>query len=68
MERFSRGLPGVDPLLAELVLLLRRGGGVEFLAQPRVEFLCRAARAFALHEHRAAERMPLAGFLLRPDR
>ena len=68
MERFSRGLPGVDPLLAELVLLLRRAAE-EFDPRLRKElYAASAARAFALHEHRAAERMPLAGFLLRPDR
>ncbi len=67
MERYARGLPGAEPLLAELVLLLRRAEE-EFDPRLRKEiFLASSARSFNLAEHRSEPRMGLAERLLRFD-
>jgi hypothetical protein len=65
IERFARGLPGAEPLLAELVLLLRRA---DEELDPRLRkelYMASASRAFSKPEHRAAPRRSLAERLRR---
>jgi Ca-activated chloride channel family protein len=65
MERYGRGLPGAEPLLAELVLLLRRA---EEEMDPRLSkevYAAASMRSFAKPEHRAAPRASLADRLRR---
>jgi Ca-activated chloride channel homolog len=60
MERYARGLPNADPLLAELVLLQRRA---EAGFDPRLRkelYMASAGRAFAKFDHRSARRMSLS--------
>lgn len=67
MERYARGLPDAGPLLAELVLLLRRA---EEELSPRLRkevFAAASMRGFGKMEHRAAPRMGLAERLSRFD-
>ena len=68
LERYARGLPGTEPLLAELVLLLRRA---EEDLDPRLrEELYAASMMRARHEKdlRSAPRAPLADMLRREPR
>ncbi|MGG5807714.1 vWA domain-containing protein [Falsiroseomonas sp. CW058] len=65
MERYARGLPGADALLAELVLLLRR---VEEELDPRLSkeiYAAASMRSFAKADHRAAPRAALSERLRR---
>lgn len=60
MERYARGLPGADALVAELVLLLRRSEE-EYDPRLRKELYAAASmRAFSREDHRSAERMSLS--------
>jgi Ca-activated chloride channel family protein len=66
LERYARGLPGAEPLLAELVLLLRRA---EEELDPRLRKELYAAstnRMRAQSDYRSAPRAPLADMLRRP--
>jgi Ca-activated chloride channel family protein len=68
LERYARGLPGTEPLLAELVLLLRRA---EEDLDPRLrKELYAASMMRARHEKdlRSAPRAPLADMLRREPR
>ncbi|WP_198370412.1 vWA domain-containing protein [Roseomonas rosulenta] len=68
LERYARGLPGAEPLLAELVLLLRRA---EEDLDPRLrKELYAASMMRARHEKdlRSAPRAPLADMLRREPR
>jgi hypothetical protein len=66
IERYARGLPGAEPLLAELVLLLRRAEE-EFDPRLRKELYMEASfRTYSKREHRSEPRMSLAD-RLRPD-
>ena len=59
MERYARGLPGAEPVLAELVLLLRRA---EEELDPRLRkelFAAASMRSFSQADHRAAPRPSL---------
>jgi Ca-activated chloride channel family protein len=65
VERYARGLPGADPLVAELVLLLRRA---EEEFDPRLSkelYAAASQRAFSSADHRAAPRMSLSERLRR---
>jgi Ca-activated chloride channel family protein len=66
LERYARGLPGAEPLLAELVLLLRRA---EEELDPRLRKELYAAstnRMRAQADYRSAPRAPVAEMLRRP--
>jgi Ca-activated chloride channel family protein len=66
LERYARGLPGAEPLLAELVLLLRRA---EEDLDPRLRKELYAAstnRMRAQSDYRSAPRAPLEEMLRRP--
>jgi hypothetical protein len=65
IERYARGLDGAEPLLAELVLLLRRA---DEELDPRLSkelYAASAARAFSAPEHRSAPRASLSARLRR---
>ncbi|MCX7684753.1 MAG: VWA domain-containing protein [Acetobacteraceae bacterium] len=67
LERYARGLPGAEPLLAELVLLRRRAE--EELA-PRLRKELFAAASFRMRsetDYRLASRESLADMLRRPQ-
>lgn len=67
IERYARGLPDAEPLLAELVLLLRRAEE-EFDPRLRKELYLEASgRTFSKAEHRSAPRMRLADRLRRDE-
>ncbi|MGG5890685.1 vWA domain-containing protein [Falsiroseomonas sp. HC035] len=65
IERYARGLEGAEPLLAELVLLLRRA---DEELDPRLSkelYAASASRAFSAPEHRMMPRASLASRLRR---
>jgi Ca-activated chloride channel family protein len=66
LERYARGLPGAEGILAELVLLLRRA---EEELDPRLRkelYATTVVRSLSRADHRSAPRAPLAD-LLRKD-
>jgi Ca-activated chloride channel family protein len=67
LERYARGLPGAEPLLAELVLLRRR---VEEELDPRLRKELYAASTYRMRaelDYRSAPRMSLAEMLRLPE-
>lgn len=67
MERYARGLPGADTLLAELVLLLRRSDE-RYNPRLRKELYAEASmRAFWRGDHRQSQQTSLSERLRRED-
>lgn len=67
LERYARGLPGAEGILAELVLLLRRA---EEELDPRLRkelYATTVLRSFSRADHRSAPRAPLADLLRRDE-
>ena len=60
IEKYARGLPGAESLIAELVLVLRRAEEEFHPRMAKELYMASAMRSFSKPDHRSAPRASLA--------